>query len=461
MKKIKLLFLIFLALLCDTTIFSQSIDYWRQEAEKGNAEAQDRYAECLRRGNGVKKDYAEAVRWYEKAIKQNNINAVYHMGICYEYGQGVPQNYKKAISYYTYAAQYGIKDAEESLNDFKLEAVSKSHSWGFMFHDQVVIPFDYDSIGSEYFVSDVMPVKKRNGWGLINKEGRTVIPCEYDDISVFFPNGLAVVKKNGKYGYIDKKNKIVIPVVYELTWGFFNDLAAVQKNGKWGLIDESNNTIIPFMYDEPFSFSEDMAAVKKNGKWGFIDKNNKTVIPFEYDGAESFKKGNAIVKKGKSWGEIDKYNNIVTPFEYEYNDLYWGRKEQEVHQEIIQWEEFAVDETEEFAVDEKTIVDVPDTDPEFPGGTDALYQFLAENIKYPQIARDNGIHGKVYITFVVERDGSITDIKVLRDIGGGCGAEAVRVAKSMPKWKPGKKDGQTVRVRFNLPVNFDLNKDTK
>ncbi len=111
---------------------------------------------------------------------------------------------------------------------------------------------------------------------------------------------------------------------------------------------------------------------------------------------------------------------------------------------------------EEEEEEEQQIFTVVENDPEFPGGMEALYKYLAQNIKYPQLARDNNITGRVYVTFVVERDGSITGCKVLRDIGGGCGAEAVRVVKSMPKWTPGKQRGKAVRVQFNLPVNFNL-----
>ena len=111
---------------------------------------------------------------------------------------------------------------------------------------------------------------------------------------------------------------------------------------------------------------------------------------------------------------------------------------------------------EEEEVVEEQIFTVVENDPEFPGGMDALYKYLAQNIKYPQLARDNGITGKVYVQFVVEKDGSIANPKVLRDIGGGCGQEAIRVVKSMPKWTPGKQRGKAVRVQFNLPVNFSL-----
>ena len=107
--------------------------------------------------------------------------------------------------------------------------------------------------------------------------------------------------------------------------------------------------------------------------------------------------------------------------------------------------------------DEQVIFQIVENDPEFPGGLEAMYKFLAQNIKYPQLARENNITGKVYVTFVVEKDGSVSNARVLRDIGGGCGAEAIRVVKSMPKWTPGKQRGKAVRVQYHLPVNFNLN----
>lgn len=111
---------------------------------------------------------------------------------------------------------------------------------------------------------------------------------------------------------------------------------------------------------------------------------------------------------------------------------------------------------EEEEVVEEQIFTVVEEEPKFPGGMEALYKYLGQNIKYPQLARENGITGKVYVQFVVEKDGSIANPRILRDIGGGCGAEAIRVVKAMPKWSPGKQRGKAVRVQFNLPVNFNL-----
>lgn len=115
-------------------------------------------------------------------------------------------------------------------------------------------------------------------------------------------------------------------------------------------------------------------------------------------------------------------------------------------------------EVENVVVDDEQpeVYNVVEVDPEFPGGIEALYKYLAENITYPQQAKDSGIQGRVYVTFVVEKDGSITGAKVLRGIGGGCDEEALRVVNAMPKWTPGKQLGEPVRVQFNLPVVFKL-----
>lgn len=94
--------------------------------------------------------------------------------------------------------------------------------------------------------------------------------------------------------------------------------------------------------------------------------------------------------------------------------------------------------------------------PEFPGGQAAFGKFLSKNLNYPPMARENNIQGRVIVNFVVERDGSLTDIKVVRGIGGGCDEEAVRVLKKTPKWKPGIQNGRPVRVSYTIPIFFQL-----
>jgi protein TonB len=113
-------------------------------------------------------------------------------------------------------------------------------------------------------------------------------------------------------------------------------------------------------------------------------------------------------------------------------------------------------QVEEEEVEEQQIFMVVENAPAFPGGDGARMKFLQDNIKYPQMARDSGIQGTVYVTFVVERNGNVTDVKILRGIGGGCDEEAVRVVQNMPKWEPGKQRGKPVRVQFNMPIKFTL-----
>ncbi|NLL27453.1 MAG: energy transducer TonB [Bacteroidales bacterium] len=92
--------------------------------------------------------------------------------------------------------------------------------------------------------------------------------------------------------------------------------------------------------------------------------------------------------------------------------------------------------------------------PEFPGGESALIEYINKNISYPQQARDKNIQGTVFVTFVIEANGSISNAKILKGIGGGCDEEAIRIVKNMPPWEPGKQRGKPVRVQYNLPIKF-------
>jgi protein TonB len=94
--------------------------------------------------------------------------------------------------------------------------------------------------------------------------------------------------------------------------------------------------------------------------------------------------------------------------------------------------------------------------PSYPGGETERQKFLGESIQYPQQALENGIHGTVYVQFVVDSKGNITDAKIMRGIGGGCDEEALRVIRMMPQWHPGKQNGKPVRVQYTMPVSFRI-----
>ena len=106
--------------------------------------------------------------------------------------------------------------------------------------------------------------------------------------------------------------------------------------------------------------------------------------------------------------------------------------------------------------EENKVFDIVEQQPLFPGGPAALMKYLSENTKYPVVAQENGVQGRVTVQFVVEKDGSISDVHVLRGVDPSLDREAVRVVKSMPRWTPGKQNGITVRVIYRVPVLFRL-----
>jgi protein TonB len=106
--------------------------------------------------------------------------------------------------------------------------------------------------------------------------------------------------------------------------------------------------------------------------------------------------------------------------------------------------------------DPNKIFTAVEKEPNFPGGEAAFANYLGKNIHYPAIAKENNVQGKVFLSFVVERDGSLTDIRVVRGIGSGCDDEAVRVLKASPKWRPGIQNGRPVRVAYTIPISFTL-----
>lgn len=113
-------------------------------------------------------------------------------------------------------------------------------------------------------------------------------------------------------------------------------------------------------------------------------------------------------------------------------------------------------EEEEEEIDENFVFVTVEKMPEYPGGDAALLKWISEHINYPTIAAENGIQGRVSCSFVIERDGSVTDVQVVRPVDPNLDKEAIRVLKSMPKWKPGEQRGKPVRVKYSLPVRFKL-----
>ena len=149
----------------------------------------------------------------------------------------------------------------------------------------------------------------------------------------------------------------------------------------------------------------------------------------------------------KSQDELQETNTAIGAFTVEGNDEEGG--------EVLKAKE-KIAEPEPPKVEETKVFDVVEEMPQFPGGQAALLEYLAKNIKYPVVAEENGVQGRVIVTFVVERDGSITDVKVVKSVDPSLDKEAARVVKSMPHWIPGKQNGSAVRVKYTVPVTFKL-----
>lgn len=95
-------------------------------------------------------------------------------------------------------------------------------------------------------------------------------------------------------------------------------------------------------------------------------------------------------------------------------------------------------------------------EPEFPGGESAMFQFIQKNVQYPMVAREQGIQGRVFVSFIVDKDGSISNVEIVKGVHASLDQEAMRVVKKMPKWSPGKSNGKPVKVKMRLPITFTL-----
>ena len=124
--------------------------------------------------------------------------------------------------------------------------------------------------------------------------------------------------------------------------------------------------------------------------------------------------------------------------------------------DVLKWKDAIVNEPVKPKEEENKVFEVVEQMPSFPGGTTALMQYLSKNTKYPPVAEENCIQGRVVCSFVIERDGSVSDVRIIKSVDPSLDKEAIRVVSSMPKWIPGRQNGQMVRVKYNLPVTFRL-----
>lgn len=291
---------------------------------------------------------------------------------------------------------------------------------------------NYNIYGS--FNEGLAPVTDKNGLiGFINSEGHLAIDYKWSGVMQFNEGLCAVKDDSGHWGYIDKAGTLVIQYQWNNVWNFHEGLAAVKdRNGKWGYIDTTGKIVIPCHWSYALDFCHGISAVNTDDdRWLFIDRKGvpQKVTRRNPDSVSS---------------RLD-YHIVMTPDD----------KQSNIYEEVDEMPVFGGGDIEDEVYNEET-GEMEKVTTSFPEGKNGLVQFLVHTIKYPADAQRDRIEGRVVVNFIVDVDGSISDIVVVKPVHPSLDEEAKRVVSLMPKWKPGRKDGINVRVKYTLPLTFQL-----
>jgi len=378
-------------------------------------------------------------------------------------------------------------------------SVQKNGKAGLVdFQKNVVVPLEFDRVEYQGGYDNFVHVWRTDGrCGIWNLQGREVLVPQFAAITKK-ERGFFKVQdiETQKVGIVDSLGNIRLPLEYtgcDVRMSPGNYFTASQGMGQ-ALFDPSGKQLTEFAY-LTFScspYSPELVFAQKTGrKYDVLDENG-TVLPIPAVDGFKFFTHVTQVQRADAYAFWLPDGRQVTDFSYQEVDrLFSENKARQVEKELgivapvtvigkaarNGKPVFVTNEGKEIPVpgtgtgaapaakqepapigktDTKTVLTHVDKEPEFPGGQAAFNKFVADNLRYPAIASENGVEGTVVLNFVVEEDGSITNIEIRRDIGNGCGGEAVRLARAMPKWVPGQHKGRTVRVMCTLPVLFKL-----
>lgn len=313
--------------------------------------------------------------------------------------------------------------------------------------------FPKDMYGNQVIV-------KNSYCSLVDGDGNTIIPggkyiyikpLNYDRSC---DNVLYKAETEDGINLYDVKGRLISNVGTTGFYGCKEGLINVKKGDFSGIMDTKGKEIIPTDYEFISIEKNGLFVATSDDKKGVVNTDDEMIIPFRYDKIDVVNKDSIYVYTGER-------DSIMRGSRESYElDAYFGgelTKNVERFPQIIPSEE-----TEEFKIVEQM--------PRFPGceneeGTNEekkkcaeknMLMYIYKNIKYPTLARIHGIEGMVVVQFVVEKDGSISNRKIIRDVKGGCGDAALKIVETMPTWIPGYHRDQPVRVQFNLPVRFKL-----
>ena len=298
---------------------------------------------------------------------------------------------------------------------------------------------------------------KKGYYYLLNKKGKVVRTVEPFTFAESFNEGLALVEKNLKFGYVDISGKLVIDFKFDDAGAFRNGRTYAAIDGKYGYIDKYGKFTISPQFEYAFPFKKDTARVMKI--------NTDTIKYGSIKYLTGLINENGEVIGGSFFSNITKENNKKDLTFAVKDSLFKMREDSSIKFDTLQEKE-------------KPIFYIVEEMPMFPGGQEGLINFIRENVRYPLSAQENSIQAKVYVSFIINTDGSVIDVKPMEQfppiIKEGktmkpsmaiplCDyppiliKEAVRCVSSMPKWKPGKQRGKAVKVSYIVPINFVLN----
>lgn len=338
-------------------------------------------------------------------------------------------------------------------------------------------PFRYFQL---YFVG------KSNEKGLFDADGQVILPMEFEAFSYRTERHaiIAFRKINDLANAFDPKTgkKLFAEDFQNLKFTADPTRFWAKKGGKWGIIETAHPESVVFDFDQYEPFQNFWVFLSKNEKWYVFDGKGNRAIDRDFDWfmgptREKFQEfKDSKTAKGKLFavgGDRTKPNGWFGINDRNQHFFIENKAAAAASPMMNDVEERAVEKeppppmlenvpepppAEPFISKNDHVYLASDRRPEFPGGESVMLKFLSKNMQYPSEARKNGIQGRVGVTFIIEKDGSLSDVKINMELGSGCDEEAIRLVKSMPKWKPGHQvNGEIVRVSYSMWVSFKLN----
>ena len=404
------------------------------KANKGNMNAQYDLAVCYQKGLKVAVNHQKAFFWFQKAATNGSIYAQLSLGECYFKGLGTPVNEKLAFTYFKESLAGGNKDA--------LTPLGLCYYAGKGTYQDGLKAFDYFQRAAENGSSEG---KACLGWCYATSKGNDsfnirrafqlwteansspeVHPTVMYLIGMYLFKNMQEDNLKEMYDYFKAAANASAPVGDAIL-----KLASMEQLGIGTTKNETRAIVLQTSY-EKHNFANEMGRILTSSTTSFIiDETGRVTI---------------------NYGPEVNYASSVDSEVAMGSFIIQSSDDRPATTEVIK----APKEPEPGDQEETKIFNMVEYIPSFPGGENCLMFWLSECIHYPAIAQENGIEGRVMVQFVVERDGSISDIVVVRRVDPILDKEAVRVVSSMPRWIPGKQDGKFVNCKYTLPVTFRL-----